>query len=171
MWTRIPNEWRKYIKESFMLKVICYQKKLPSSRPMLICDKFFGPNRQEIGWRFSQNVDIIPRCDLITVVCKSLICTGSDWKMFYVCLVSNISFQVIPGHSYRAQELYKDLWTDGQMVDCILFMAKSSMKTSSNGNIFRVTGHFSGEFTGHRWIPLIKASDAELWWFLWSAPE
>ena len=27
------------------------------------------------------------------------------------------------------------------------------MMTSSNGNIFRVTGHFSGEFTGPRWIP------------------
>ena len=25
--------------------------------------------------------------------------------------------------------------------------------------------------TGHRWIPLTKASDAELWYFLWSAPE
>ena len=25
--------------------------------------------------------------------------------------------------------------------------------TSSNGNIFRVTGHLCGEFTGHRWIP------------------
>ena len=28
-----------------------------------------------------------------------------------------------------------------------------------------------GEFTGHRWIPLTKASDVELWCFLWSAPE
>ena len=36
-----------------------------------------------------------------------------------------------------------------------------SMMTSSNGNIFRVTGHLCGEFTGHRWIPLTKASDAE----------
>ena len=27
------------------------------------------------------------------------------------------------------------------------------MKTSSNGNIFRVTGPLCGEFTGHRWIP------------------
>ena len=27
------------------------------------------------------------------------------------------------------------------------------MMTSSNGNIFRVTGHLCGEFTGHRWIP------------------
>ena len=43
--------------------------------------------------------------------------------------------------------------------------------TSSNGNIFRVTGPLCGEFTGHRWIPITKASDAELWCFLWSAPE
>ena len=35
--------------------------------------------------------------------------------------------------------------------------------TSSNGDIFRVTGPLCGEFTGHRWIPLTKASDAELW--------
>ena len=28
-----------------------------------------------------------------------------------------------------------------------------------------------GEFTSLRWIPLIKASDAELWYFIWSAPE
>ena len=45
------------------------------------------------------------------------------------------------------------------------------MMTSSNGNIFRVTGHLCGEFTGHRWIPLTKASDAELWCLLWSGPE
>ena len=31
--------------------------------------------------------------------------------------------------------------------------------TSSSGNIFRVTGHLCGEFTGHRWIPRTKASD------------
>ena len=43
--------------------------------------------------------------------------------------------------------------------------------TSSNGNIFRVIGPLWGESTGHRWIPLTKASDAELWCFLWSAPE
>ena len=48
--------------------------------------------------------------------------------------------------------------------DCI-------MMTSSNGNIFRVTGHLCGEFTGRRWIPHTKASDAELWCILWSALE
>ena len=44
------------------------------------------------------------------------------------------------------------------------------MMTSSNGNIFRVTGHLCGEFTGPRWIPPTKASDAELSCFLWSVP-
>ena len=43
--------------------------------------------------------------------------------------------------------------------------------TSSNGNIFRFTGPLCGEFTGDRWIPLTKASNAELWCFLSSAPE
>ena len=35
---------------------------------------------------------------------------------------------------------------------------------------FRVTGPLYGEFTGHRWIPLTKANDRELWCFLWSVP-
>ena len=43
--------------------------------------------------------------------------------------------------------------------------------TSSNGNIYRDTGPLWGESTGDRWIPLTKASDAELWRFLWFAPE
>ena len=47
----------------------------------------------------------------------------------------------------------------------------SSMTTSLIGSIFRVTCHLCGEFTGHRWIPRTKASDAELWCFPWSAPE
>ena len=41
----------------------------------------------------------------------------------------------------------------------------------TNGSIFRVIGPLWGEFTGHRWIPLTKASDAQLWCFLCSAPE
>ena len=40
------------------------------------------------------------------------------------------------------------------------------MMTSSNGNIFRVTGHLCGEFYGPRWIPHTKASDAELWYWV-----
>ena len=37
------------------------------------------------------------------------------------------------------------------------------MTSSSNENNYCVTGHLCGEFTGHRWIPRTKASDAELW--------
>ena len=46
----------------------------------------------------------------------------------------------------------------------------SHMMTSSNGTVSRVTGPLWGESTGHRWIPITKASDAELCCFLWSAP-
>ena len=66
-------------------------------------------------------------------------------------------------------------------VRCIFPVAKASrsfepqskyfMVTSSNGYIFHVTGPLWGESTGHRWIPLAKTSDAELWCFLWSAPK
>ena len=48
--------------------------------------------------------------------------------------------------------------------------ASSDMMTSSNGNIFRVTAHLCEEFAGHRWITRTKASDAEIWCYLWSAP-
>ena len=48
---------------------------------------------------------------------------------------------------------------------------KYFMMMSSNGNIWNPRYWLlCGEFTGHRWIPLTKASDAELWCFLWSAP-
>ena len=37
--------------------------------------------------------------------------------------------------------------------------------------VFHITAPLWGESTGHWWIPLTKANDAELWCFLWSAPE
>ena len=43
--------------------------------------------------------------------------------------------------------------------------------TSSNRNIFRVTGPLWGEFTGHWWIPHTKASDAERWCFFYLRPN
>ena len=39
-----------------------------------------------------------------------------------------------------------------------IFFTSFHTMTSSKGNIFRVTGPLWGEFTGHRWIPLTKAS-------------
>ena len=64
---------------------------------------------------------------------------------------------------------------EGTSLDClgypvcimlIRIKTHKNMMTSLNGDIFRVTGLFSGEFTGPRWIPLKKASDAEFWCFL-----
>ena len=54
---------------------------------------------------------------------------------------------------------------------CFWRYSQKSVTTSWNGTIFRVTGLLCGEITGHRWIPHTKASDAELWCFLWSEPE
>ena len=50
---------------------------------------------------------------------------------------------------------------------CITYCYRGIIK--GHGNIFHVTGPLWGESTGHRWIPLTKASDAELWCLLWSA--
>ena len=47
------------------------------------------------------------------------------------------------------------------------YTLKIHMIKSSYGNIFRVTDPLSGD----RLIPHTKASDAELWCFLWSAAE
>ena len=52
-----------------------------------------------------------------------------------------------------------------------LQVRNSLMMTSSDGTIFRVTDPLWGESTGHRWIPLTKASDEELWCFLLCPPE
>ena len=48
---------------------------------------------------------------------------------------------------------FQSCWCSGSLSrhDISIFMM-----TSSNGNIFRVTGHLCGEFTGPRWIPHTK---------------
>ena len=74
-------------------------------------------------------------------------------KRSYILIFSEVQFS-LPNHG-------------SSLVRVITF----AMMTSANGNIFRVTGPLCGEFTGHRWIPSTKASDAELWCFLWYAPE
>ena len=66
------------------------------------------------------------------------------------------------------------IWRDfGKIVFTATIGAKivSHMMTSSNGNIFCVTGPLRWESTGDRWIPLTKANDAELWCFLSTAAE
>ena len=61
-------------------------------------------------------------------------------------------------------------WPVGHVGHCCGYIS-GTMMTSSNGNIYCVTGLLWGESTGERWIPLKKTSDAEFWCFHWSAPE
>ena len=77
--------------------------------------------------------------------------------------------ELVTKHSrHFSKILTKDTLTRGRAAGVRI---QCHMMKSSNGNIFRVTGSLCGEFTGHRWIPLPKASDTQLQWFLWSVPE
>ena len=73
----------------------------------------------------------------------------------YVCL-----YTTIDKNSHRNR-----WWFGGKMTHVFIMM------TSLSRNIFRVIGPLCGEFTRHRLMPSTKASDAELWCFLWSAPN
>ena len=59
-------------------------------------------------------------------------------------------------HSFISS-LYIQTWNDvpysARTMDIDHRPDSQIMMTSSNGNIFRVTGHLRGEFTGPRWIP------------------
>ena len=92
-------------------------------------------------------------------------CTGDVNAMVYVmlCFVVIITYIWIY-YKYLLIYLLQDcIIGTGQLWDLY-----QSMMTSTNGNIFRITGPLWGEFTGHQWIPLAKAGDTELWCFLWS---
>ena len=79
------------------------------------------------------------------------------WRLVYL---SHNAYHINPTESHQILK--------GRIIGIFLLVL---MMTSSNRNIFPVTGHLCGEFTGHRWIPRTKASDEELWCFLWSGPE
>ena len=97
----------------------------------------------------------------------SLICAWTNgW-------VNNRNSDDLRHHHAHYDVTVMESWISLDMVNIIFVSTplQMSMMTSSNGNIFRVTGPLCGEFIGHRWIPHTKASDAELWYFLWSVPE
>ena len=66
-----------------------------------------------------------------------------------------------PGYPLLFKSMNRRYWLKWQ----INLLRPKAMMTSSNGNIYRVTGHLCGKFTGPRWIPHTKARDAELWCF------
>ena len=112
-------------------------------------------------------------CCLVKMIQDIPVPMISDWDVLFFqthCLISLIMAKRINQLSWNEISAWRSF-----LENIISFKFPRSypirMMTSSNGNIFRVIGPFCGEFTGHRWIPLTKASDAELWCFLWSAPE
>ena len=97
--------------------------------------------------------------DMMTHICRSLI-TG---------LLSLIQYH----QTYQTRE--SDFYTGLTFIVLLAIIAIPPLNvpvmTLSNGNIFRITVPLWGESTGHWRIPLTKASYAELWCFLWSAPR
>ena len=118
----------------------------------------------------------------VSIVCSTN-CYGADQRKHQ----SSVSLAFVKGiHQWPVDSLHNEPVTRMFSFDDVIMIPntyrimlflpmalahKEVMITSSNGNIFRVTDPLSGEFTGHRWIPHTKASDAELWYFLWTAPE
>ena len=98
---------------------------------------------------------------------------GSDNKIVKQCIKCykqpSIHGDVITWKHSRYCWSLTDSYCKGAVIRSLMFPV--SMMTSWIGNLFRVTGSLCGELTGDRWIPCTKASDAELWCFLWSAPE
>ena len=114
------------------------------------------------------------------------------WRMYTSTVLSTLrAVMTMLPHSHKLLTLCWGGWGEvgfGESVESIKcweigptpapsFSSHSSYQpgqitmTSSNGNIFRATGPLCGDFTGHRWIPLTKATDAEFWCFLWSVAK
>ena len=87
----------------------------------------------------------------------------------FSCCVVLFVFRLIPRGNHKNVPCFGTIFANASMTT--LSMIIKVIMTSSNGNIFRITGHMCRELTGHRWIPLTKASGTELWCFLWSTPE
>ena len=96
-------------------------------------------------------------------------------KMYIIRSCCKLTQLKLPTHLSGDEEFNPNLFLQLFSMESVRGYCKYTMlydmMTSSNGNIFRVTGPLWVEFTDHQWIPLTKASDVELWCFLWSAPE
>ena len=91
-----------------------------------------------------------------------------SWKIW------NITFHFPPGHRpscslNKPRACYTKATTSFYTPFKCEIQITAGVMTSSNGNFFHITDPLRGESAGHRWIPFIKASDAELWRFLWCA--
>ena len=130
-----------------------FQERL--SNLVAIFGRLFNDRYIKITYSWIYLVEVLSMEDSVT-----LLLIMQQLRMFVVPLV----LQLKP-MCWNSNHIWTPLVTAAQKVFHIIMM------TSSNGYIFHVTGHLCGEFTGLRWIPRTKASDAELWCYLWYAPE
>ena len=115
-------------------------------------------------WSFVQGIqcstmNFLPKCQWRGALMLSLICARTN---AYI----TITFHLITNWNYYLLYFFSDVWDQQSMYDI-----HWCMMTSLSRNIFRVTDLLCGEFTGQRWLPRTKGSDAELWCFLWSASD
>ena len=103
----------------------------------------------------------------VNCIIRHIVYSGFEFVLHVVLLLLRIFFnqENISGwwNANYYIELKFEIPTHGKGQKC--------MMASSNGKFLCVTGHLCEEFTGPRWIPHTKASDVELWCFLWSASE
>ena len=128
--------------------------------------KFGRDDRQTHGGRCFQWSSPLAECfALICVVLVSnliILLASAHWWSGYACPPQTHAKQY-PHNRCHTNEV--STWhAQNQRLAYI-------MMTSSNDNIFHVTGPLWRESTVQRWIPLTMASDTELWCFLWSASE
>ena len=91
-----------------------------------------------------------------------------NWCLRHVQLKYILGFNIIYRWCFVLMIVHFWLVSAGWPLSMMSERNRKIMMTSSNGNIFRVTGLLRGEFTGQRRIPRTKA---KLWCFLWSASE
>ena len=86
-------------------------------------------------------------------------------------LISCLTDSKIVSISYKSNLIIEKECLQLHVAFCLWTTLSFAMMTSSNGNIFRVTDPLWRESTSDQWSPIPKASDAEVWCFLWSALE
>ena len=182
----VPSWWRYQMEAFSALLVFCAGNspvtgEFPTQRPVTRSfDVFFDLrvnkrlSKQSLGWWFETPTSSLWRhCNadyfldywndkIWSHFLCSLLCTRQPFNIAeYTCkpVMPDTPMYCVSEHRQRhsmCHNIHQCIWL---------------MTTSSNGNILRVTSPLCEEITGHRWIPLTKSSDADLWCFLWAAPE
>ena len=117
-----------------------------------------GHHKVASGFKF-RNVQMEPPFDMIYHFIPSIFASEIQISNDQITGLITPSF-IAHIHIFLLHTTPYDKFNTGGGMFCCWFMM-----TSSNGNNFRVTYHLCGEFTGLRWLPRTKASDAELWYF------